>query len=116
MAEEVLGMFDEIPNADLRRSDVPSIDAPWSAIFEFALTFDGYNALGGNGPCGDFANETEAHYLKTGSLPSDLDLTRLRSCLFFEQRRWRHFGEIPHDEAREYFGALLDAIRNQARP
>lgn len=109
-------MFDEIPNADLRGSDVPAIDAPWPTIFEFALTFDGYKALGGNGPCGGLANASEQRFLQTKALPPDLDLTKLRSCLFFEQRRWHHFGETPHDEAREYFGVLLDAIRKHARP
>lgn len=72
-------MFDEIPNAKLRTADVPAIDAPWPTIFEFALTFDGYEALGGNGPCGDLANESEQHFLQTGALPPDLALTKLRS-------------------------------------
>jgi hypothetical protein len=115
MAEEVLGMFDEIPNDELRAEGIPAIDALWPEIFTFALTFDGYVALGGNGPCADLANGTEQQYLRTGSLPPDLDLTQLRSCLFFEQRRWHHFGDTPHDEARRYFGALLDAIRERVK-
>src|SRR5687767_5865994 len=114
MANEVLGMFDEIPNDKLRAEDIPATDATWSEIFAFALTLDGYGALGGNGPCGKIANMTEQHFLRTGALPPDLDLTKIRSCLFFEQRRWHHFGDTPHDEARRYFMALLDAIRERA--
>jgi hypothetical protein len=114
MAEELLGMFDEVPNEDLRAADVPTVDASWPEIFEFGLTFDAYRALGGNGPCGDLANRTEQAFVQTGAVPRQLDLTQLRSCLFFEQRRWHHFGETPHEEARKYFGALLDAIREYA--
>lgn len=104
-------MIRAIANADLRAEDVPETDAPWDKIFEFALSFDGYSLFGGSGPCAELANETAEHYQGTSSLPDSLDLTRLRVCLFYEQRRWHHFGYGPTAEAREYFGALLDAIR-----
>ena len=108
-------MFDELPNSDLRPENVPGVDAPWPDIFMFALTFDGYQALGGNGPCGELANRTQEYFRARGTLPTDLDLTGLRACLFFEQRRWHHFGDTPGPEARRYFGALLDAIRERVR-
>ena len=38
-------------------------------------------------------------------------LTDLRVCLFFEQRRWHHFGSHPDDEAMAYIRELLDRIR-----
>ncbi len=35
-----------IPNANLRLTDIPSANADWPTINEFALTFDGYGAWG----------------------------------------------------------------------
>ena len=104
-------MIRQIANADLRAEDVPTADAPWDKIFYFALSFDGYSLFGGFGPCAELANDTAERYRADSSLLESLDLTRLRVCLFFEQRRWHHFGYGPTAEAREYFGALLNAIR-----
>jgi len=37
----------EIPDEELRLEDIPGPDAPWHpTIAEFALTFDGYEAMG----------------------------------------------------------------------
>jgi hypothetical protein len=35
----------------------------------------------------------------------------LRTCLFFEQRRWRHIGEVPDAEAMAYIRDLVRQIR-----
>jgi hypothetical protein len=35
----------------------------------------------------------------------------LRTCLFFEQRRWRHFGDEPDEEAMEYIRSVVQKIR-----
>lgn len=92
---------------------VPAEDAPWSPdIARFASTFDGYREFGGVEPLGDFANECRERWSADGALPDGID--RLRACLFFEQRRFRHFGEPPRGDDDRYVRALLAAIRSSA--
>jgi hypothetical protein len=86
---------------------VPAADADWAEIAEFALRFDGYAAMGHE--CGDLANELRRRWDATSELPGDL--RELRASLFFEQRRFRHFGWAPTGRDRDYLSALLDAIR-----
>jgi hypothetical protein len=76
-------------------------------IAEFALTFDGYQALGDR--TGDLANGAKHEWSENRALPDDL--VELRSCLFFEQRRYRHFGWDPEEDAMGYIRALIEAIR-----
>ncbi len=40
-------------------------------------------------------------------------LAELRTCLFFEQRRWRHYGENPDEVALSEIRKLVDAIRER---
>lgn len=98
-------MHEPLSNETLRRAQVPAPDAPWDAIEPFALTFDGYAKLGPR--LGDLANG----HLEAGTVPDDLD--ELRGCLFFEQRRWRHFGERPDARTMAHVRRLLDAIRRK---
>jgi hypothetical protein len=89
---------------------IPAPGAPWFPdINEFALTFDAYQALGGFDAVGDLANRVADDWHQTGRLPEDL--VELRSCLFFEQRRYHHFGHGPSEEDMPYLWALLEAIR-----
>jgi hypothetical protein len=102
----------DLPNDDLKPEDIPSSDAPyWQGIDLFALTYDGY-AAGGFHRCAKVGNAAQAEYVATGALPSTLD--DLRTCLFFEQRRWRHFDRHPEEESMTYIRALLEAIRGKA--
>lgn len=89
----------QIPNHRLRADKIPPADADWSAIQRFALTFDGYGHWGQR-ECADVANSR-----RQGTL------TELRTCLFFEQRRWRHFGDDPDPETMTYIRSLLEQIR-----
>ena len=91
----------EIVNKDLMLSNIPNPDASWDEIEEFALTFDGYNVWGSFDRCAEIAN-TRSHE----------SLSDLRTCLFFEQRRWRHFGENPDEETMVYIRGLVEEIRN----
>lgn len=85
----------------------PSPDDPWFPnIHEFALTFDGYAAFDN---LGDLANAVRDGWGEDGRLPSDL--SELRGCLFFEQRRYRHFDGEPVGEDLVYVQALVEAIR-----
>ena len=103
--------FDEVPSTDLQPGDVPRVSDGWDVVFEFALSYDGYAHYGDR--CGEIANRAAGDYSTHGRLPDSVDV--LRACLFFEQRRWRHFGETPDAEARDYFDALLEAIRQRAQ-
>jgi hypothetical protein len=38
-------------------------------------------------------------------------LTDLRTCLFFESRRWKHFEKSPSKKGMEYAHILVEAIR-----
>ncbi len=89
-----------IANDALRKSAVPPVTADWLTIWTFALSFDGYTHWGSFERCADIANARNPQ-----------DLTEFRTCLFFEQRRWRHFGEEPDPEATAHIASLLDGIR-----
>ena len=87
----------------------PDIDVEPS-LWAYALTVDGYSYakqhLGVD--CGDFANERSARYHETKRWEGTFE--ELRCCLFFEQRRWHHFGESPQGEDWEALLALNRAI------
>jgi hypothetical protein len=87
-------------NARLEPGHIPQPDASWEEISRFALTFDGYSYWGSFERCAEIANSRH---------PSTL--TELRTCLFFEQRRWRHSGEDPDQEALQYIHELVSQIR-----
>lgn len=90
----------EIHNRDLTLADIPPSQAGWDVIGAFALTFDGYRHWGSFEACAEVANA------RRGS-----SLTELRTCLFFEQRRWRHFGDEPDAGAMAYIWDLVESIR-----
>jgi hypothetical protein len=104
-------MFDDVSNEELRLEHIPPRDAPWHpTISEFALTFDGYEAMGNR--LFKYAERWYERWRKDGSLPRDL--LHLRSCLFMKQRevRWAEYTPAgPTDEDIAYAHALIDAIR-----
>jgi len=73
-------------------------------LSEFALTFDGYAFHGSFEKCAEIANAGRHDTLDD-----------LRTCLFFEQRAWRHSGEEPSKEAMEYIRELVRAIRDKVQ-
>ena len=89
-----------IDNEDLRVEDIPEPDATWDALQRFALTFDGYGVFGD--ACGEIANARR-----------HTTLSELRGCLFFEQRRHRHFGDPPGPDDLRYLRSLVDEIRRR---
>lgn len=90
----------EIANSDLTAADIPASDADWHSIGEFALSYDGYQRWGSFEKCAEIANAQ-----RRGSLDE------LRTCLFFEQRRWRHFGDAPDAASIAYIRAIIEKIR-----
>jgi hypothetical protein len=99
----------EIANSDLTANDIPAAGADWHTIGRFALTFNGYEHSGSFGRCAEIANRGAKVYEESRVLPDSL--TGLRTCLFFEQRRWRHYGYDPDEQAMTYIQALVEKIR-----
>ncbi len=75
-----------IPNAQLTLAQVPLAEADLGQIATFALTFDGYQHWGSFAACAQIANRWQQAFEVDRSLPPSL--TGLRTCLFFELRRW----------------------------
>jgi hypothetical protein len=100
-------MPDEIHNIDIRLDQIPPIDSEYSQIAEFALTFDGYSRIK---DIAIFANKITDKFHEDQSILSILTMTELRACLFFEQRRHRHFGEDPDGADRDYLNKLVVEI------
>jgi hypothetical protein len=98
----------------LKAADVPSQTASWTIIGRFALTFDGYEAIGGS-QCGELANGANREFVNNPISIQNLSLTEARACLFFEQRRFHHLGCEPEREERVYINTLLDTIRNKIK-
>ncbi len=89
-------MFNIVTNKALTLQSIPLSESIWNEINDFALTFRGYDVPN----CAELANSRIA---KT--------LTELRANLFFEQRRYHHFGYGPSDEELEYIRSLVKRIR-----
>jgi hypothetical protein len=83
-------------------ADIPSPNASLDELIVFAHTFDGYKAWGSFEKCAAIANARDH---------STLDA--LRTCLFFEARRWRHMGDDPDPDAKAYWHDLLTKMRAQ---
>jgi len=83
----------------------PAVSFP--ELWEFALTYDGYGLHGDD--VGKIGNDSLDLWKTQGRLPDELD--RARCALFFEQRRWHHFGEHPDHGTLRYLAALLGRIR-----
>jgi hypothetical protein len=92
-----------LASTELRLSDVPEESAPWPQIERFALTFDwrrGYQHY-----------ELEDQNLS--KLGSSSSLEELRGHLFFERRRWRHFGKKPDPLAMQQIRRMIGIIRSK---
>jgi hypothetical protein len=89
-----------IANSNLGIDDIPGVDATLQEIGRFARTFNAYEHWGSFAECAQVAN-SKRH----------ATLSELRTCLFFEQRRWNHFGSEPDPEAQVYWRTLVRMIR-----
>lgn len=99
----------KIPNSQLIENDIPSSRASWKKIQPFALTFNGYEHWGSFEKCREVAKHGISLYRANHELSQSL--TELRTCLFYEARRWRHLEKTPSKPGMEYIHSLLDAIR-----
>jgi len=87
---------------------VPGVDASFDEIGRFALTFNAYERLGGLDVVAEIGDDVRRRFEQTGHLPADLET--LRTALFFEQRRFRHFGVAPEGADLSYFRELVAEI------
>lgn len=92
--------METIPNEQLCLDEIPTAEATVSDLIEFAHSFNGYEAFGSYERCAEIAN-----------LQDHRSLDHLRACLFYEARRWRHFGEGPDPESLAYWHLLVRKIR-----
>jgi len=104
--------------------NVPGPNAGWPEIAEFALSFGGYDYCGSFERCAELAHFVRRQYFETGKIDEETPLEELRSCLFFQQRAFRHcyqlgdFGlgferDEPDEHTMEYVRALVEAIRRK---
>lgn len=72
---------------------------------------DTFTHWGSFDQCADIGNRWAAAYARNKALPESL--IELRTCLFFEQGRWHHFGDNPEQASARYIGDLLEEIRRR---
>lgn len=101
--------MNKIPNSQLIIGDLPSRRAAWKNIIPFAQSFNGYEHCGSVQKCRDVAKQGVALHKANRDL--NQSLTDLRTCLFFEARRWKHLEKDPNKAGLDYVRALLEAIR-----
>lgn len=95
-------MSQQLSNSELTPADIPSFKETWGRIEPFALTFDGFKYWGSVEKCAEIAHEK-----RMGTL------TDLRTCLFYEARRWKMEGKSPDIVSLRYIRALVYAIREK---
>jgi hypothetical protein len=105
--------MDKLPNSQLHETDIPSRRASWIKIVPFALSFNGYEHCGSVQKCRDVAKQGVALHKENQDL--NQSLTDLRTCLFFEARRWKHLEKKPTPSGLRYIHALLEAIRTRVQ-
>ena len=100
--------MDRIPNSQLIEKDIPSRRAGWGKIEIFALTYNGYTQWCSFKKCREVAKQGINLY--KGKKELTQSLTDLRTCLFFEARRWKHYEKNPTKKGMEYVHILVEAI------
>jgi hypothetical protein len=90
---------------------VTTVPFDFDLISRYALTFNGYQEFEEFESVAELANARLEEYGRTGTWRGTL--RELRGCLFFEQRRWRHFGWAPEGDDLEAIQDLFRAIMNR---
>jgi len=103
--------MEKIPNTHLIEDDIPSRRAIWKKVLPFAMTFNGYGHWGSFKKCREVADQGVKRF--RGEKELSLSLTDLRTCLFFEARRWKHYEKDPSKKGMQYIHALVEAIRTK---
>ena len=95
-----------VPNGRLDVEGVPRRGDPWETVSSFCLSYDGYAYWD---DVSELAARCLRRWTRDRAVPATID--EVRGCLFFEQRRWHHFGEDPNGRGAQYVGDLLDTLR-----
>ena len=90
--------------------DIPDKDAGWREIAKYCLSFNAYEYWDGFEKTAKIANQQRKRYHEEDTLTNDV--TKLKTCLFIEQRRHHHWGWAPSDEEMVYIKALIEKIRS----
>jgi hypothetical protein len=96
-----------VPNSQVKVHAVPDHGDSWDAVSSFSLSYDGYAYWD---DVTELATRSIRNWTRTRQLPGSID--EVRACLFYEQRRWHHFGEEPNGRGAQYVWALLDSLRS----
>jgi hypothetical protein len=96
-------MTSELANTELTPADVLAVGESWTRIEPFALTFDGFRYWGSVEKCAEVAGQTPG------------TLTDLRTCLFFEARRWNCLGREPDAASMKRICALITVIQQKIK-
>ena len=86
---------------------IPSPKASWEVISQYALMHNGYESKKN---LAEFANTTNAYYAENKAIPTGYSLNDLKDCLFFEQRRFYHYGWAPDADDMQYIKLLVQNI------
>jgi hypothetical protein len=105
--------MNKIPNSQLIDLDLPFHHASWKNIISFAHSFNGYEHWGSVQKCREVAQKGVALHKINQNLTQSL--TDLRTCLFFEARRWKRLNRLPNKPALDYVHALVEAIRTRLK-
>ncbi|WP_406700102.1 hypothetical protein V5E97_14805 [Singulisphaera sp. Ch08] len=100
MPDTAFELIEAIPNDALRNDHLPSPDAAGTEVWRLANTFNGFKHWGSFEQCEEIANQIR-----------DSTLTELRTCLFYECRRWHYYGELPDKHESPYIRGLVEKIR-----
>ena len=96
-------MTTELANTEITPADVPAVGEAWTRIEPFALTFDGFRYWGSVEKCAEVAGRTPT------------TLTDLRTCLFFEARRWKNLGSEPDAASMKRIRALISVVQQKIK-
>lgn len=88
---------------------VPDADEPLDVLFRFAsMTYFGYDRHGGVEALSRFATAVADRWEQDGELARSL--AEARAALFYEARRWHHFGQAPDAMSEAYIRALVARV------
>lgn len=92
--------------ADAMLTELPATYADWGEYARFAASFQPRS----RDDASELGSWALARWRRTGEVPETLE--ELRTCLWFEQRRWSFHGRAPDAETMRYCAALVRAIRS----
>ena len=95
-----------VRSGDVREEDLPSTYAEWPDYARFAAAYEPPS----RDDVGELANWALSRWQRTGELPRTLQ--ELRSCLWFEYRRWRFHDRVPDAATMRYCAALVREMRS----